>query len=412
MKRIVLCCDGTWSNDDSLHPTNVMHLKRAILPMGPDGVPQIAHYVSGVGSRSDGALQGLDRLFGGAFGAGLARNVERAYAAIVASYDPGDRIYLFGFSRGAYTARSVAGLVRSCGILDRADPRLVAKAFALYKDPRIRPSDPEALEFRARHSRSTVLDEGELAWRRANGWIDGADPARLAIEYVGVWDTVGALGVPGHLVFSHLLNWRHQFHDASLSSKVRAARHAVSIDEDRRAFEPTLWDNLRDRVGPDGVVRPGLNGGAPGDPEPYLQHWFPGDHGSVGGGGERRQLSADALSWIAEGAAERGLAIDPAAVAAWRNETDAFGPLRASGRTAAWTRWLSRAPRRGPDEERDLSAAARRRWGASARELAEHPYRPAALRTLEAVLARLADGIAERDPTVGHEPVDARREAA
>ena len=128
---------------------------------------------------------------------------------------------------------------------------------------------------------------GEAAWRAARGLPAGAP---LAIGYLGVWDTVGALGVPGHLALARRLNRGLGFHDTALSGLVGAARHAVAIDERRRTFPPTLWDNLD-----------AMNGGAEGA---YAQRWFPGDHGSVGGGGAVSALSDEALVWVAEGAAD------------------------------------------------------------------------------------------------------------
>ena len=130
-----------------------------------------------------------------------------------------------------------------------------------------------------------VTGEAEAAWRAERGLPAGG---MLRIGYLGIWDTVGALGVPGHLRLAPLLNRGLGFHDTALSPLVAAARHAVAIDERRRSFPPTLWDNLD-----------ALNAAA--GAEVYAQRWFPGDHGSVGGGGAVTALSDDALAWVAGG---------------------------------------------------------------------------------------------------------------
>jgi len=122
MKRIVIASDGTWSRLDAPHPTNVAKLAQAVLPQAPDGVAQITCHLDGVGTgRGTGRLaRGIDRMLGGLFGTGLTETIEEAYRFLVLTYAPGDEIYLFGFSRGAFSARSLAGLIRNCGILDRA----------------------------------------------------------------------------------------------------------------------------------------------------------------------------------------------------------------------------------------------------------------------------------------------------
>ena len=177
---------------------------------------------------------------------------------------------------------------------------------------------------------------------------------------------MGALGVPGHLALARRLNRGLGFHDTTLSGLVRAARHAVAIDERRRTFPPTLWDNLD-----------AMNGGAEG---PYAQRWFPGDHGSVGGGGAVTALSDEALLWIAEGAIAAGLALDPAAVTAWRGGCDCLGPLASP--KPLWRRLLTldSADRTGPARMGDLAEAALRRWRS------DPGYRPRTLRRVARLL--------------------------
>jgi uncharacterized protein (DUF2235 family) len=354
MKRIVIACDGTWKRIDAEHPTNVALLARAVLPTGPDGVAQVVCRLDGLGTgRGTGALaRTLDRALGGAFGLGLTATVAAAYRFLVANHAPGDAILLFGFSRGAYMARSLAGLIRTAGILPRERAAAVPAALALYRDrtPEARPEGAAARAFRAGH---------------------GAVEA--AVGYLGVWDTVGALGLPGYLRLAQVINQGLAFHDTSLSDRVLAARHAVAVDERRRRFPPTLWDNLS-----------ALNAGAAGRDRPYRQQWFPGDHGAVGGGGPVTALSHDALVWVAEGAMAEGLALDPGSVGAWRAGVDALGPLSAGGARppglADRLLALGQRDRDGPETVAEVAMAARRRW------LVDPSYRPGALARVAAAL--------------------------
>ena len=286
MKNLAVFFDGTWNEPNDR--TNVYELYKA----APETSTQETLYIEGVGTQGQGLWTAIDKFVGGAFGAGLSANIRQGYRWLCQRHTPGDRIFLFGFSRGAYSARSLAGMVRKCGLLNQPTEDNVSEAYALYRDD-CTPSSLEAAAFRDRFSRDTDL------------------------HFVGVWDTVGALGVPGHLALARRLNRGLGFHDTRLSGLVRAARHAVAIDERRRTFPPTLWDNL-DAM--NGVMGAGAEG-------PYAQRWFPGDHGSVGGGGAVTALSDEALVWVAEGAAAAGLALDPAAVAAWRAGRDCLGPL-------------------------------------------------------------------------------------
>jgi uncharacterized protein (DUF2235 family) len=369
MKRIIIACDGTWNRLDAEHPTNVAKLARAVLPVAPDGAAQVTCHLDGVGSgRGTGWLaRATDRALGGLLGLGLLANIADAYRFLVFAYAPGDEIYLFGFSRGAFTARSLAGLIRNCGILERAHAGAIPEALALYRarSAETGPDSDAACAFRARHAAHVTTGRAEIGWRAARGLPAGTP---LGLAYLGVWDTVGALGVPGHLRLAALANRGLAFHDTALSRGVRAARHAVAIDEQRRAFPPTLWDNLA-------VLNAG---GAPA----YEQRWFPGDHGSVGGGGVVTALSDDALLWVAEGAAAQGLALDPAALAAWRDGRDWRGPLAARRAPTTIGRLLAldSRDRGGPAGVAELADAALRRWRG------DPGYRPRALRRVAAAL--------------------------
>jgi uncharacterized protein (DUF2235 family) len=320
MKRIVILCDGTWNGSETANPTNVVRLARAMKPVGDDGIVQVPIYLAGVGTGQGvtRAARVSDRLLGGAFGWGLMENVIAAYRHLVFLYEPGDEIYVFGFSRGAYTARSLVGFLRSTGIIDRDRMHLLPEAEARYRkrrDPRTHPSSSHSHEFRARLSLRVVTGQSEADWRLIEGMPEAP---LLRVAYLGVWDTVGALGVPRHLAVAPLLNGEsYQFHDTDLSSLVGSARHAIALDERRRTFEPARWSNL-DR----------LNGDRRGEDAPYQERFFAGDHGSVGGGGDILDLSNIALEWVAEGARAAGLSLDGQEMAQIRRVQNPHGPLR------------------------------------------------------------------------------------
>lgn len=300
MKRLVFCFDGTTNTLDARFSTNVVKLAQSLSPMAKDGVAQLIYYDKGVGTDKG------EKVKGGAFGYGVDKNLYEAYAFLIFNHTPGDEIYVFGFSRGAYTARSFVGLIYNCGIMRRRDAGQISKAIDFYRsrDELDTPTGDRALEFRREHSPLVCVNAEEDAWRcrAVPGYAAGSAP-QLNINYLGVWDTVGALGIPAHLKLSALDRRKYRFHDTALSAFVLHARHAVSIDERRLTFAPTLWSNVAD-----------LNHAAGKDPAsvdaPYQQKWFPGDHGSVGGGGDREGLSDRAFAWIVEGARQAGLYVD------------------------------------------------------------------------------------------------------
>lgn len=384
-KRIVILCDGTWNRSDAPNPTNVVRLARAIRPVAADGTVQVPIYLAGVGAGRGVTWlsRQSDRILGGAFGWGLMDNVVDAYRHLVFLHEPGDEIFVFGFSRGAYTARSLVGLVRSTGIIDRDRMHLLPEAVARYRtrrDPRTHPDSNQSHDFRARLSLRVVTSQPEADYRLLEGMPEAP---RLRVAYLGVWDTVGALGVPGHMALAPLLTGqRHGFHDTDLSSLVCRARHAIGLDERRPAFEPARWSNL-DR----------LNGGAKGDDAPYQERFFAGDHGSVGGGGDILDLSSIALDWIAQGAQAAGLALDDAELGRVRAAQNPFGPLHnvrvPRQGFAEWLTRLKQRDRAGPDRLSDLHPSVHLRWTAEAKSAAFKPYRPGSLRRIEAELAAL-----------------------
>lgn len=296
MKRIVVLCDGTWNSPTMKIPTNVVTLRDACLD---DGINQVVIYIPGVGVNkiANRAISLLHKMGGGAFGWGLAKNVKRAYQQLCLHYEAGDEIYIFGFSRGAYTARSLGGMIRKCGIVPKeriASKFTLNRAWWLYK--RQAPELDAGPLWTQRKALSPDIATSQEDWeaRGQAGHI-------IDIRYVGVWDTVGAKGLPVSLLgpVAKFWNRRYQFYDMKLSGMVKNARHAMALDEQRILFQPTGWDNLAKR-----------NAGAVGPDRPYQQLWFVGDHGTVGGSKDTRALVSFPLEWVAQGAVKLGLQLD------------------------------------------------------------------------------------------------------
>lgn len=392
-KHIAIFCDGTWNRDDAPHPTNVVRMAQAVKfsTQGADGeaIKQQVIYLRGVGA-GQGAhwmARQTDKVVGGAFGWGITQNIEDAYRALVFSYELGDQIYIFGFSRGAYTARSLAGLIRSCGIPPRDKVGEIPRAIARYRSRKAdtHPNTEESNKWRLAFSPQVATSQDELDWR--NEQDDPGTSRLLKIRYLGVWDTVGALGVPGFLSVAPLFNKNHQFHDTDLSSSVVAARHAVAVDERRKTFPPSNWKNLKR-----------LNNGVLGRHEDtplkceereqwkYRQEWFPGDHGSVGGGGERDGISAETFAWIAAGAEAEGLEMREDKKQTIAQNRDVKAPLvnTASVGFLKGALKLVARDRDGPDLVHDVAAFTVDRIGADQR------YRPKTLsKVMDAILAKL-----------------------
>ena len=280
MKRLVICCDGTWQRLDGDSLTNVALTARAVAPRDAKGNLQIVYYSAGVGSSLSGAS-----LWQGMTGADLDDHLLDAWLFINLNYEPGDQIFLFGFSRGAYTVRSLAGLLRKIGVLRREHVDKSRAALDLYRQREISADSEEAERFRVAHA---------IAWPRLARPFT-SPPVDLSIRYLGVWDTVGSLGIPRLLPISIGMNAEYEFHDTALSRCVEHARHAVAIDERRAPFTPTLWNNI------DAFNTPGTR-------PRVAQQWFPGDHGGVGGG-PVRGLSNCTLMWVLEGAELAGLSV-------------------------------------------------------------------------------------------------------
>jgi hypothetical protein len=250
-KRIIVCSDGTWNVPDPVDggkPTNVAKISRAILPVTPDGIRQLVFYDEGIGSKGF-----FDWLIPGHTGIGLWRKALNGYCFIAEHWAEGDEVYLFGFSRGAYTVRCLAAFLGIAGLLRESELLVAWRAF----------------------------ERGE---RR-----EGNNP--LHIKLVGVWDTVDSLGLPLPLL-RQLTRPRLRIRDSRLGRHVANGFQALAIDEIRSAFVPMLWTN---------------------DPAPgqrIEQMWFAGVHADCGGGYPEDGLADLALNWMIRRAEECGLRFD------------------------------------------------------------------------------------------------------
>jgi len=286
MANIVVCADGTWNrpeeDSEKDHATNVLKIARAIKP-NAQGVVQHVFYDWGLGSYHSSVSAGIT-------GKGIHKNILDGYRYIVQNYEPGNKIYLFGFSRGAYTVRALCGLINNCGIVKRPDAKLIENAWKIYKSNKKKhsPKGEDAIQFRRQHCHQS-----------------------RKVHFIGVWDTVGALGIPFSLM--GLLASNDEFYDTKMGANVSITRHALAIDEEREDFEPTVWK-----------PRPNVD---------LKQVWFAGVHSDVGGsyGPDKKTgtcVSDTALLWMLDEAANAGLKLELHIKA---NLTDGtFAPLHKS----------------------------------------------------------------------------------
>lgn len=265
-RKLIVCCDGTWNSEDNkdngvLAPTNVFKIFNALRS---DQI-QLTRYQCGVGS---GGL--VDKVMGGTIGLGLSEDIRDCYQWLATHYQEGDELFLFGFSRGAFTARSLGGMIGQCGIVRFASDEGMGEVVERIYDQGYRKKQPLA----------------DLAFY----------PASQAIRFIGVWDTVGALGIPDDKGLLNLLDRpdNYRFHDVKLGQHIATARHAVSIDEKRGSFTPTLWES------------------APG--RDMKQIWFAGVHSDVGGGYKEQGLSDITLDWMIREAGQCGLVFRESAI--------------------------------------------------------------------------------------------------
>ncbi|KAG0146144.1 hypothetical protein CROQUDRAFT_657776 [Cronartium quercuum f. sp. fusiforme G11] len=280
-KRIIVCCDGTWQNglqaNDPRQATNVLRLARSIFPEDRKTfppIPQIVHYQTGLGTSGDRALD----VAAGAIGIGISAKIREAYAFIAQNYIPGDEVFLFGFSRGAFTARTIASLISDIGILTNKAMGNFFKIFAAYqaRGKSENTMDIEKLE--------RFLDE-----YRSGGENHAREMPPGTLKCVGVWDTVGALGIPGFFTQSQspkLLG----FQDNNLSPHIQYAFHAMAIHETREDFVPTKW--IQTDKGSTYLESHSQQ------KQVLKQVWFAGAHSDVGGGTPKHDLADLSLIWM------------------------------------------------------------------------------------------------------------------
>jgi len=276
-KRLLVFLDGTWNAVGS--NTNVWRMKSLCARAGTQGEEQRVYYDIGVNG-----------FWGGTVGKGLSDNVREAYEWLMDNYDEGDDIFVFGFSRGAYTARSVAGLVAKHGLLRPGSPLGTGQLFARYKR-----SDDRTLWKLLELRDAGTLNDATLEER----WLmKYSQPVH--IKMVGVWDTVGTVGVP-LFSFEGISRSTFGFLHTGLRISIDNGYHALAIDEHRKDFAPTLW-TVRKPLEPGAVVA------KPRAIESVEQRWFAGAHANVGGGCESDILAQAPLRWMMKKASGHGLA--------------------------------------------------------------------------------------------------------
>lgn len=298
-KRLIIACDGTWvnSNDGFIRnywppgsaseklaiPSNITRLCRALLPESTDGIEQIVFYQSGVGSTG-----GLFGHLGGLLGHGLGENIRQAYTFICNNYQEGDEIFLVGFSRGAFIARSLGSLIAGIGILTRSG---LGAFYPIFKDwenqniPGYRPK-LETHSWPLRH-RPKFMKGSRHYWHAlVDAGLSG--PAIPAIKAIGVFDTVGSLGVPtiklvGVPIYIHS-DREYAFTNTEVPPNVEYAFQALALDERRAPFSPTVWESPKPDSG--AILRR------------LKQTWFPGSHSGIGGGYQDTSSSDITLAWM------------------------------------------------------------------------------------------------------------------
>lgn len=260
-KNIVIFSDGTGQEGGKGDNTNIYKLFNMVEDRTSN---QVAFYDRGLGT-------GWRKFTGKAFGAGISKNILECYEFIFENFYAGDQIFLFGFSRGATTVRSLSGFIHMFGVLPKSRPELIKKAYKIYQTRDKKKRDKKAAKFVSKH---------HTMWTK--------------VQFLGVWDTVAALGVPIKLlgvILDKIPFFRHRFHDLKLSECVIHARHALAIDDKRLTFHPTLWET---EVSQDQSMK---------------QVWFCGMHTDVGGGYPEQGLADITLTWMVREAKENGLAI-------------------------------------------------------------------------------------------------------
>lgn len=274
-KRLVVFLDGTWNTVNT--NTNVWRMRALCAPVGADGKPQLAYYSIGVNG-----------FLGGAFGQGIDENILLSYEWLVENYNAGDEIFVFGFSRGAYAARSLAGLVAIDGVLKPGSPIGIGELFDRHKQRQTTIWRLEEMEAAGDTSTFTTQEKWLLKYSQP-----------VQVRFVGVWDTVGSLGwkkgnIPGvsRSSFDYL--------QTGLRIHILNAYQALAIDEHRDDFAPTLWTKRLPKNASAVVA----------EPRPISsveQRWFVGAHANVGGGYQTDLLAQPPLRWMMKKAEVHGL---------------------------------------------------------------------------------------------------------
>lgn len=286
-KKIVICSDGTGNKGGSVDNTNVFRLYKLVDIQRED---QIAFYDDGIGTESENTIF---KMITRAFGFGFKKNILALYRYIAKHYEPGDKIYMFGFSRGAATVRALAGMIQTVGLL-RNDYHGVMK-HGIVDDIKLHIESMKAMRLYRRSQRHPE-EALEFMERKTHGVVD--------IEMVGVWDTVSALGFPQDtswlvIGLSKLIDivsdkiMPHHYFNYQLDKNVKNVYHALSIDDNRHSFQPKVWNEVRED-----------------SPEYIEQVWFAGAHSNVGGGYPRIGLSMIPLDWMMDKAQKHGLIFD------------------------------------------------------------------------------------------------------
>jgi uncharacterized protein (DUF2235 family) len=275
-KRLAVFLDGTWNSVNS--NTNVWRMRALCSSKGTDDRPQLIYYEVGVNG-----------FLGGVFGQGVGENIRLAYEWLVENYNEGDEIFIFGFSRGAYTARALAGLVAINGILKAGSPIGISELFDRYKK-----GDEEsiwklkAMEEAGNADKFTVQEKWLLKY---------SQPTK--IKLVGVWDTVGSVGLKAWNI-EGISRSTFDYLQTGLRIHIENGYHALAIDEHRSDFEPTIWSVRRPKDQNATIAKPRLI-------ENVEQRWFVGAHANVGGGYETDLLAQAPLRWMMKKAQMHGL---------------------------------------------------------------------------------------------------------
>lgn len=306
-KNIVILSDGTGQEGGVGHNTNIYKIFNMLEDRTGD---QIAFYDPGLGTDRR-------KIAGLISGAGISKNIIDCYNFIFENYDAGDNIYLFGFSRGAATVRSLSSFIHLFGVLPKSRPELIDKAYKIYK-----------------------ISDKTLREKKADEFIERHHTMWTTIKFIGCFDTVAALGLPSKFLNAiiEVIPWyKNDFHDFKLSGSIENAYHALSIDDERKTFHPVLWDS-------EVLNTEKLN-------QNLLQVWFLGMHTDVGGGYEETDLSDITLVWMLDKAIQHGLRIYKWHKIEINEKPDGF---MNNSRKGGYSRFFKKLIRFWPENRKDL----------------------------------------------------------